>query len=155
VLAEVIPEFVAILGPQPPAPALGATETQNRFRLVIRNLLRILARKEHPLVVFLDDLHWADSATLNLLDPLLSDGEIEALMLTGAFRDREIGRAPPLARALGQLEAAGVAVRRVSLEALELPDLVSLVRDPLHCDLEAAEPLARLVSSKTGGNPFF
>jgi PAS domain S-box-containing protein len=155
VLAEVVPEFTSILGPQPPAPALGATETQNRFRLVIRNLLRILARQEHPLVVFLDDLHWADSATLNLLEPLLSDGEIEALMLIGAFRDREIGPDHPLTRALGQLEAAGVAMRRVSLEPLALPDLVSLVRDTLRCDLEAAEPLARLVSAKTGGNPFF
>ena len=94
------PSSASLLGPQPRAPALGATETQNRFRLVIRNLLRILARREHPLVVFLDDLQWADSATLNLLEPLLSDGEIEALLLIGAYRDREIGPAHPLTRAL-------------------------------------------------------
>ena len=155
VLAEVVPEFGSLLGPQPQAPALGATETQNRFRLVIRNLLRILARREHPLVVFLDDLQWADSATLNLLEPLLSDGEIEALLLIGAYRDREIGPAHPLTRALTQLEEAGVAMGRVVLEPLVLPDLASLVRDALHCDFEAAEPLARLVAQKTGGNPFF
>jgi PAS domain S-box-containing protein len=155
VLAEVVPEFVSILGPQGPAPALGATETQNRFRLVIRNLLRILARREHPLVVFLDDLQWADSATLNLLEPLLSDGEIEALMLIGAYRDREVGPAHPLTRILAQLEQAGVTMQQVVLEPLALPDLISLVRDALHCDPEAAEPLARLVERKTGGNPFF
>ena len=155
VLAEVVPEFASILGSQPPAPALGATETQNRFRLVIRNLLRILARREHPLVVFLDDLQWADSATLNLLEPLLSDGEIEALMLIGAYRDREVGPAHPLTRILAQLEEAGVVMQEVVLEPLALPDLTSLVRDALHCGLEAAEPLARLVDRKTGGNPFF
>jgi PAS domain S-box-containing protein len=155
VLTEVVPEFASVWGPQPPAPALGATETQNRFRLVIGSLLRILARREHPLVVFLDDLQWADNATLNLLEPLLSDGEIEALMLIGAYRDREVGPAHRLTRLLGQLEAAGVSVRPLSLEPLALPDLASLVRDTLHCDLEAAEPLARLMSQKTGGNPFF
>ncbi len=155
VLAEVVPEFGSILGPQPPAPVLGAAETQNRFRLVIRNLLRILARNEHPLVVFLDDLQWADSATLNLLEPLLSDGEIEALLLIGTYRDGEVGPAHPLTRVLAQLEAAGVAMRRVPLAPLALPDLANLVRDALHCDLEAAEPLAHLVARKTGGNPFF
>ena len=81
--------------------------------------------------------------------------EIDALLLIGAYRDNEVGPAHPLTRALAELEEAGVAIRRVPLEPLALPDLASLVRDTLHCDLEAAEPLARLVSQKTGGNPFF
>ena len=97
----------------------------------------------------------ADSATLNLLEPLLSDGEIDALMLIGAYRDGEVGPSHPLTRVLTQLDAAGVAVHRVPLAPLPLPDLASLVRDALHCDLESAEPLAGLVARKTGGNPFF
>ncbi len=155
VLAEVVPEVAAILGPQPPAPALGPAETQNRFRMVFQNFLRALARREHPLVVFLDDLQWADAATLKLLEPLLAGAEIESLLLIGAYRDNEVDATHPLTRTLTELGSAGVATRRLPLEPLALPDLVSLVRDTLHCGPEDAEPLARLVSQKTGGNPFF
>jgi PAS domain S-box-containing protein len=155
VLAEVMPEITALLGPQPPAPALEPMETQNRFHLVFQNLVRALARREHPLVLFLDDLQWADGATLRLLEPLLAAGEIEALLIIGAYRDHEIDPTHPLARTIADLEAGGVAVERLPLAPLGLPDLVSLVRDTLHCDPADAEPLAHLLSRKTGGNPFF
>jgi hypothetical protein len=63
VLAEVVPEVASLVGPQQPAPALGPTEAQNRIRLVFQNFLRALARRDHPQVIFLDDLQWADGAT--------------------------------------------------------------------------------------------
>ena len=155
VLVEVMPELAALLGPQPPAPALDPMETQNRFHLVLQNFVRALARRAHPLVLFLDDLQWADSATLHLLAPLLAAGEIEALLIIGAYRDHEIDPAHPLTRTIADLEADGIVVERLPLAPLGLPDLVSLVRDTLHCDTDDAEPLAHLLSRKTGGNPFF
>ncbi len=155
VLAEVVPEVELIVGQQPPAPALGPAETQNRFRLVFQNFLRALARREHPLVIFLDDLQWADSATLNLLEPLLAGSEIECLLLIGAYRDNEVDAAHPLMRTLVDLMTAGVVTRQLPLGPLALPDVISLVRDALHCEPSDAEPLARLVSQKTEGNPFF
>jgi predicted ATPase len=72
VLTEVIPEIELIIGPQQLPPALGPTEALNRFQLVLQNFVGALARPEHPLVVFLDDLQWADAATLSLLQPLFS-----------------------------------------------------------------------------------
>ena len=155
VLAEVVPEIASILGRQPPAPALGPAETQNRFRMVVQQFLQAVARRGHPLVVFLDDLQWADSATLKLLEPLLGDPEIEALLLIGAYRDNEVDPVHPLTRTIRELAAAGIAIERVPLDPLELSDLASLVRDTLHCDAAEADPLARLLSRKTGGNPFF
>ncbi len=155
VLAEVLPEVQLIVGPQPAAPALGPTETQNRFRLVVQNFLRALARREHPLVIFLDDLQWADTATLNLLEPLLAGSEIGCLLLIGAYRDNEVGPAHPLTRAIGGLQAAGVVADHLALEPLELADLVLLVGDTLHREPDDAAPLAGLVAQKTGGNPFF
>jgi predicted ATPase len=77
VLAEVIPEIELIVGPQPSPPALGPTESLNRFQLVFQNFVAALAREEHPLVVFLDDLQWADSATLSLFQPLLTSPDIQ------------------------------------------------------------------------------
>ncbi len=155
VLAEVVPEVQLIVGLQSPPSALGPAETQNRFRLVFQNFLSALARREHPLVMFLDDLQWADAATLNLLEPLLASSEIECLLLIGAYRDNEVDEAHALTRTLGELDAAGVATARLPLEPLTLTDLTLFVRDTLHCELAEAEPLARLVSQKTEGNPFF
>jgi predicted ATPase/transcriptional regulator with GAF, ATPase, and Fis domain len=155
VIAEVIPEIELILGKQPPLPALAPTEAQNRFRLVFQNFVGAIARREHPLVIFLDDLQWVDSATLNLFQPLLTSPDIQHLFLIGAYRDSEVEGTHPLMQALSALEGEGVALHRMSLRPLGLPDLMLLIRDTLHCDLSEVEPLARLVSQKTGGNPFF
>ncbi|HXU37698.1 MAG TPA: sigma 54-interacting transcriptional regulator [Blastocatellia bacterium] len=155
VIAEVIPEIELILGKQAPAPTLGPAEAQNRFRLVFQNFVGAIASKEHPLVIFLDDLQWVDSATLNLFQPLLTSADIRYLFLIGAYRDNEVNASHPLTRALGALEIEGVKLDRLSLRPLELPDLILLIRDSLHCQLPEAEGLARLVSQKTEGNPFF
>jgi predicted ATPase len=155
VLTEVIPEIEWVIGPQPPPPALGPTEALNRFQLVLQHFVGALARHDHPLVVFLDDLQWADAATLSLLQPLLTSHEAQALFLMGAYRDNAVDASHPLLRTLGALEAAGVELQRVVLEPLQLPDLTLLIRDTLLSEVTAAEPLACLVLEKTGGNPFF
>jgi serine/threonine protein kinase len=103
VLAEVIPEIEFIIGKQAPAVALGPTEALNRFQLVFQNFVGALAQPEHPLVVFLDDLQWADPATLSLLEPLLTGQHIQSLFLMGAYRDREVEAGHPLLRTLAAL----------------------------------------------------
>ncbi|MEP6876005.1 MAG: AAA family ATPase, partial [Burkholderiales bacterium] len=155
VLAEVIPEIEFIIGLQPAPPALGSTESQNRFQRVLQNFVAALAQPAHPLVLFLDDLQWADAATLGLLEPLLTGAEIRSLLLVGAYRDNELDAAPRLARTLALLESAGVALQRVALGPLTGRDLTDLVADTLRCEPARAEPLARLIERKTGGNPFF
>jgi predicted ATPase/signal transduction histidine kinase len=155
VLAEVIPEIEFIVGPQPVPLALTGIEAQNRFQRVLQNFVAALAQPGHPLVLFLDDLQWADAATLSLLEPLLADGGIGSLLLLGAYRDNELDAAPRLAHTLAALAAAGVPMQRLTLGPLALPDLTALVADTLHLAAPEAEPLARLVQQKTGGNPFF
>ncbi len=155
VLAEVVPEIELIIGKQPATLALGPTEALNRFQLVLQNFLGALARPEHPLVIFLDDLQWADPATLSLLQPLLTSKSIQYLFLIGAYRDNEVDAAHPLTRTQGSLEAAGVDLHRVTLLSLKLPDLTVLIRDTLHGQSSDAAPLVDLVLEKTGGNPFF
>ena len=155
VLAEVIPEIEFIVGPQAAPTVLGSIEAQNRFQRVLQNFFAALAQPAHPLVLFLDDLQWADAATLALLEPLLTGGESRCLLLIGAYRDNELETAPRLVRTLAALESAGVAPQRVALGPLQPQDLAQLVADTLRCGPEQAEPLAALVHHKTGGNPFF
>jgi predicted ATPase/signal transduction histidine kinase len=155
VLAAVMPEIEFIVGPQPAPTLLGSTEAQNRFQRVLQGFLAAVARPEHPLVLFLDDLQWADAATLGLLEPLLGGGAIRGLLLMGAYRDNELDASPRLARTLAALDGAGVRLERVSLGPLEPDHVASLIAESLNCPVAEAAGLARLVHTKTGGNPFF
>ncbi len=155
VLTEVIPELALILGEQPAPPPLGPTEAQNRFQMLFRQFLAALAGPEHPLVIFLDDLQWADSATLSLLEPVLTSADIRHLLLIGAYRDNEVDAGHPLLRTIGRLHSAGAEVHQVTLGPLPVRDLTLLVADALRRPPSEVEELAELILKKTDGNPFF
>ena len=155
VIVEVIPEIELIIGPQTRPPVLGPTESQNRFRFVLQNFVGTLARPEHPLVIFLDDLQWVDAATLDLLEPLLASADVGCLLLIGAYRDNEVDAAHPLTVALRALSSSTARVETISLTPLRLSDLTQFIADTLHDQPAAVQPLAGLILEKTGGNPFF
>lgn len=155
VIVDAIPEMGLILGPQPPVAALPPREARNRFNLVFQRFIQVFCRAEHPLVIFLDDLQWADNATLNLLETLLTDEGSRHLLLITAYRDNEVADDHPLLSKLDRLTEQGAAIRQIMLQPLALPHLQEFVADTLHCDVDAAEPLASLVQAKTAGNPLF
>ncbi|HSB54869.1 MAG TPA: AAA family ATPase, partial [Gemmatimonadales bacterium] len=155
ILVDLIPELGTLLGPQPPAPPLGPTESQIRFNLVFQQFLRALARPEHPLVLFLDDLQWADSATLGLLPLFLENPELGGLLLVGAYRDNEVTSSHPLAGLIRDLKSRAVPLTELTLQPLESGHVHALLTETLAGDRAAAGPLADLVLAKTGGNPFF
>ncbi len=155
VVSAVIPELDLFLGPQTPPPPLPPAESQNRFNYVFENFLGAFARPEQPLVVFLDDLQWADSATLQLLARLLTNLTIRDLFLIGAYRDNEVTPDHPLLKVVAEIRTAGAVVQEIVLPPLRTGDLRQLVQDAVRTPAPEAEPLADLVLRKTGGNPFF
>ncbi|WP_394846771.1 AAA family ATPase [Pendulispora brunnea] len=158
VIVDRIPELELVIGPQPAVPELAAAESQNRFVLVFQNFVRVFCSGDRPLVVFLDDLQWADPASLQLIRHLLTDPEGGHLLLIGAYRDNEVGSTHLLSLALAELRAASAAdtkVRSIALGPLELGHVAELLADTLRCTCEEATPLARAALDKTQGNPFF
>src|SRR5207237_3383498 len=123
--------------------------------MVFRRFLGVFARQEHPLALFLDDLQWLDTATLDLFEHLVTHSEVRHLLLVAAYRDNEVGPAHPLLRTLEAIREAGARVQEIVLAPLGLDDVGRLVASALHCEPERARPLAELVQEKTGGNPFF
>ena len=154
-VGDLVPELAQILGPLPPLPALGPTETQNRFQMALQDFLRALCRVARPLVLFLDDLQWADPASLKLLELALVDPEAGHLLVIGAYRDHEVDAAHPLTLALAGLRRAGVTLDEVSLGPLEPTQVADFVADALGRPAEACAPLAALAFEKTLGNPFY
>jgi predicted ATPase/class 3 adenylate cyclase/tRNA A-37 threonylcarbamoyl transferase component Bud32 len=155
VIIDVIPEVELIVGKQPAVPELAPTEAQNRFNLVFQNFMRVFAKPEHPLVMFIDDLQWADVASLKLIKSLMTAPDRQYLFLIGAYRDREVNAAHPWALTVNELEKAGVIVNRIFLKPLNLSQVNQLIADTLKCPPEQTNPLSELVLAKTGGNPFF
>ncbi len=155
VIIDVIPEVEKIMGPQPPVPNLGTEENQNRFNTVFLQFLRVFLRKEHPLVIFLDDLQWADIATLNLINTLMHSEGNQYLMLMGAYRDNEVDHTHPFIMMMDDIRKSGVRAHTLILKALDLSHLNQLISETVYTDMESVTPLSRLVLEKTGGNPFF
>jgi PAS domain S-box-containing protein len=154
-IVNLVPELELIVGTQPPVADLPPQDGKNRFQMVFRRFVGVFARKEHPLALFLDDLQWLDSATLDLLEHVVTHPEVRHLLLIGAFRDNEVGPAHPLLRTLDGIRDAGAKVEEIVLTPLGLDDIGQLAADALHCRPEGARPLAQLVREKTSGNPFF
>jgi predicted ATPase len=132
---------------------LAPQDAQRVFEQVLRRFIGVFARPEHPLALFLDDLQWLDTATLDLIQHLLQQDEVESLFLVGAYRDNEVGPEHPLARRLDVLREAGARVSEIALGPLALFDVRRLIADTLHD--EHVWPLAELVQHKTAGNPLF
>ncbi|HEY9852340.1 MAG TPA: AAA family ATPase [Leptolyngbyaceae cyanobacterium] len=155
VIIDVIPEVELIVGKQPPVPELGASESQNRFNIVFGNFIRAFCTKEHPLVIFLDDLQWADSATLKLIELMMTDTDMGYLFLIGAYRDNEVSPSHPLMITVNRLLKAGATINSITLVPLGLENISQLIADTLYSELDSVKPLAELLVKKTQGNPFF
>lgn len=155
VIIDVIPEVERIIGPQPAVLQLPPLESQNRFNSLFARFLQVFTRKEHPLVIFLDDLQWADSATLKLLQTLLAPPAIPYLFVIVAYRDNEVSAGHPLLLTLAEIESGAANTGSISLQPLSIDDLNQFIADALLCEPGVAMPLSELILLKTGGNPFF
>ncbi|GAA6617798.1 AAA family ATPase [Scytonema sp. NUACC26] len=185
VIIDVIPKLEAIIGKQPPVTELSGTSAQNRFNLLFQRFIKIFTTKEHPLVIFLDDLQWADAASLKFMQLLMSqasnastnsllslptssqkeDSDIKDIersndtenyfLLIGAYRDNEVSTAHPLYLTLSEISKTEVTINTIFLEGLNQSDLNDLLCDTLCCEKATVLPLGQLIFTKTQGNSFF
>ncbi|MBD2385455.1 trifunctional serine/threonine-protein kinase/ATP-binding protein/sensor histidine kinase [Cylindrospermum sp. FACHB-282] len=155
VMIDIIPELEKILGKQPQVAEITGTASENRFNLLFVNFIRVLATKSHPLVIFLDDLQWVDSASLRLIQLLITETDVQYLLLIGAYRDNEVNARHPFMMTLDDILKTRGTVNQITLKPLDEFYLNLLVSDALHCPESKALPLTQLVLNKTQGNPFF
>ncbi|AFY41078.1 ATP-binding sensor histidine kinase [Nostoc sp. PCC 7107] len=153
VIIEVIPELARIIGEQPAAVELFGTAAQNRFNLLFQKFTQVFTSPDHPLVIFLDDLQWADSASLNLMQILMADTNY--LLLIGAYRDNEVHPGHRLILTLNEIQEKQIPINTITLAALGQETINQLVADTLKCAANLPKNLSQLIYQKTQGNPFF
>jgi predicted ATPase/GAF domain-containing protein len=154
-IIDLIPDLELIIGTIPAGQQLEPTEHQHRFNLVCQNFVRVFCHESHPLVIFLDDLQWADLASLKAIELMMSDEQLQHLLLIGSYRDNEVSPIHSLTIAMESLVRKGTHITKISLNPLNLSEITQLIADTLDRDLSIVRPLAELVIAKTLGNPFF
>jgi predicted ATPase/class 3 adenylate cyclase/GAF domain-containing protein len=154
VIIDIIPEVELIIGEQPPLLDLAAAEAQKRFNFVFQDFIKVFTEPTHPLTIFLDELQWADGASLKLIELLLTSSDV-GLLLIGTYRDNEVNAAHPLRLTLENLQKEGVKIQEILLNPLELETVNCWLADTLKASCDMTQDLAELVQPKTGGNPFF
>lgn len=161
ILIQMVPELEMVIGQQlvtkpPSAEEANMLDAHNRFALVLEKLIRIFAQPNQPLILCLDDLQWADKASLKLLQRLLLDLENQALLLIGGYRRTvEAMENHPLQQVLKQIDHTPIRTEHIQLTPLTLEHITQFLADTLHCTLNYAAPLADLVLKKTEGIPLF
>lgn len=154
-IIDVIPELEFLIGEQPPAPMLTSDAEQTRFNIVFQNFILAFAKSNHPLVIFLDDLQWADSASLNFMQLFVEEHRSQHLFLIGAYRDNEVSNTHPLNIMISSLRQSDIIVDTIKLQPLEEDHIQQLVADTLNSNLEYATSLTQVLYEKAQGNPYF
>lgn len=154
-MVNLVPELGFVIGEPSPLPDFPPHDALSQFQTAVRRFLGLFARPEHPLVLFLDDLQWLDSATASLVEHLLTHPEMKHLLLVGAYRDNEVDERHPLQRMVAAVRRAGGRVEEIALAPLAPEHVEDLVAAALRARGSQVRPLAELVFAKTGGNPFF
>lgn len=155
VVTAVIPELEIITGPPPPVPELPLLEAGNRFRRVFRQFVGAFATAEQPLVVFLDDAHWADQASLALCGDLMADPELRHALFIVAYRESDADPGDPVSILTDDLTAAGAPLTTLALSPLSRSAVRTFIADTLGGVTPLVSELAAVIHRKTGGNPFF
>ncbi len=154
-VTDLAPELEPWLGKQTPVPDINPLEARHRFAGVLRHFLAVLCRPEHPVVMFLDDMHWADAASVELLSKLHVGSDLRFLLVVATYRDEEVDASHPLAQAIEELQREAVPVEAMTVRNLTQRDVRDLLEDSLKPRVNSVDNLAAVLHRHTAGNPFF
>lgn len=155
VIIEVIPEVERITGRQPSLPELAPSEAQHRFNISFLNFVRVFTGQGRPLVLFLDDVQWADLPSLKLIELIMCDRKRKHIFLIVSYRDTEVDRSHPLMLTVEEIRKTGIGIHTITLKPLKLEHVCQIIGETVGKDRETTLPLSELCLEKTRGNPFF
>ncbi|PAX54339.1 protein kinase domain-containing protein [Brunnivagina elsteri] len=156
IIINVIPELELLIGEQPTVPKLSPTEELNRYIYTLSQCIQVFADTKHPLVIFMDDTQWIDTASLQILQLLMSNPESRHLLIITSYRDNETSCNHPFIHLLETISTTGVArIESIKLKPLTIQNVQQLIAETLDVSIENITLLSKLLFDKTQGNPFF
>jgi predicted ATPase len=160
VLIDLIPDIEKIIGKQLETSVTTSKEAINRFNNIFIRFISAVATRNRPLILFLDDLQWIDSASLSLLENITNNNDVKHLMFIGAFRDNEISEHHMLIKTLAAIREKSVeegkrVVYSMNLHNLTKEDVMEMIAKSLSEKVEDVKGIGNIIYEKTLGNPFF
>ena len=155
VIVDVIPDMALMINGAERAPDLEPEQAKNRFNSVFEQFVHQFADETHSLVMVLDNLQWADDASLEILRYLITSPEIHHLMIVVAYRDNDLWENHSLVQTMAQIRKDKKDILTLELAPLFPMNIRRLIMDFLKCSENRAAELGGLIYKKTGGNPFF
>ncbi|MBF0360743.1 MAG: AAA family ATPase [Oligoflexia bacterium] len=157
VITDFVPEMEVIFGKLPELEKLAPSEAINRFNLNMLRFFQIIATKKHPIVMFIDDLQWADSASMDLFKTLLFSNEINHLLFIGAYRDNEVDSQHPIIKIINNFKEKNLPMDSIDIAPLKKENLIEMIGEMFlkKSDDSGLLKIVDITLNKTKGNPFF
>jgi len=154
-MIRLIPELDLIIGRYNVDRRLPSHQEQNLISRLFVRLIEIFAAHDRVLVLFLDDLQWADTASFNIIKTLSNINSSSRLMLIASYRDQDIGPTHPIRLLIDGRNENAEGLKTVKLDPLNQDQIENLLADTLHCEPSETHELSIVCQQKTQGNPFF
>ena len=154
-LIDLVPNLALIIGPQPALPELAIEDARNLFHSTLTSFFHALGQQNKVISIFIDDMQWADIATVQLLQHIIEANEESGLLFILAYRDNEVSATHPLHRLLADLKTTAAFHSHINLLPLTEVAISQFIAASLSLKQEEIKSLADVVIEKTAGNPFF
>lgn len=155
-LTTVVPALMGVLGnTQQESLSESKGHAWNRLKYIFQSLFKAICTEHRPVVLFLDDMQWADAASLDLIAALLKDRSLKHFMFVAAIRSNEVDKEHPLTKRIEDIEKSGRQIQRIDLLNLSKGEIAEFVADTLKLEVDESRSLAEVVFGKTRGNMFF
>lgn len=157
-ITKVVPRLELIIGPQQELQQLheeSPVEVQIKFNTALQNLMRAISSQEHPIILFMDDVHWADIASLDFFEKIIKDNSIKGLILICTYRENEVDISHPLIRTIEKIKKNNSKIRCVHMNNLDIGAVTQMICNIVNCSEEDVANIVEIIYEKTLGNPFY
>ncbi|MFA5117067.1 MAG: AAA family ATPase, partial [Candidatus Omnitrophota bacterium] len=154
-VVKISPAITDLIGQPPQLVELEPEKERIRFLITVINFLTSLSSSEAPLLMFLDDLQWADDGSLEILERFAEKIRDTSTFLIVSYRDNEVDQSHPLARLIKKFREQGIPFTELPIKFFSLAETSRMVSQIIMEKEEAVLPLAQELNERTKGNPFF
>ncbi len=155
-MIRLIPELELIIGKHMVDQRLPSHQEQNLISRMFIRLVEVFASQDRVLVLFLDDLQWADMASFNIINAIAKNSSSSKLMLIASYRDQVVGPTHPIQLLIESMATEMKPhLNQIGLKPLSHTQICHLLADTLHREPAETTSLAHICQQKTQGNPFY
>ncbi len=154
-LTEKIPKLERVIGVQEDSFSLSLIEEQARFKKALQKFFAVAASINQPLVMFIDDIHIADMGSLEILEEIMINDQINGLFIISCYRDNEVDDSHQLIHTMKKIKQYGGNIRSIELQGINRDSIAKMIADSFNNEPTDSMELASVIYDKTLGNPFY